>query len=110
MAHPSLLCYLTLCSMLGDVDRDFVPSVDVHPEHQVTSDHEHQSELGCFGSDPHPIFPSFDSYCAVYALTRDSRKTRVIFLSVYLAYKEDSSEKKSKTIKQSKIKKISTKL
>ena len=36
MAHPSLLCYHTLCSVLGAVERDFVPSVDVHPEHRVT--------------------------------------------------------------------------
>ena len=47
VAHPSLLCYHTLCSMLGAVERDFVPSVDVHPEHSVTSDNEHQLELGC---------------------------------------------------------------
>ena len=53
MAHPSLLCYHTLCSMLGAVERDFVPSIDVHPEHRVTSDHEHQPELGCSGLD-HP--------------------------------------------------------
>ena len=110
MAHPSLLCYHTLCSMLGAVERDFVPFVDVHPEHQVISDHEHRPELGCSGSDPHHLFPSFDSSCAVYALARDRRETRVFFLSVYLPYKEDSSEKKSKKIKQSKIKKISTKL
>ena len=96
--------------MLGAVERGVIPSVDVHPEHQVTSDHEHQPELGCSGSDPHHLFPSFNSYCAVYALTRDRRETRVLFLSVYFAYKEDSSEKKSKTIKRSKIKKISTKL
>ena len=110
MAHQILLCYHSLCSMLGAVERDFVPSVGVHPEHQVTSDHEHQPELGCSSSDHHHLFPSFDSYCVVYALTRDHRETRVLFLSVYLSYKEDSSEKKSKTIKQSKIKKISTKL
>ena len=110
MAHLSLLYYHTLCSMLGAVERDFVPSVDVHPEHRVTSDHEHQPELGCSSSDPHHLFPSFDSYYEVYALTRDRRETRVLFLSVYLAYKEDSYEKKSKTIKQSKIKKISAKL
>ena len=36
-------------------------------------------------------------------------KKTVLFLSVYLAYKEDNSEKESKTIKQSKIKQISTK-
>ena len=96
--------------MLGAVERDFVPSVGVHPELRVTTDHEHQSELGCSGLDHHHLFSSFDSYCAVYALARDHRETRVLFLSMYLAYKEDSSEKKSKTIKQSKIKKISTKL
>ena len=96
--------------MLGAMEQDFVPSVDVHPEHRVTSDHEHPPELGCSGLDHHHLFPSFDSYCAVYALARDRRETRVFFLSVYLAYKEDSSERKSKTIKQSKIKKISTKL
>ena len=110
MAHPSLLCYHTLCSMLGAVERNFVPSVDVHPERRVTSDHEHPLDLGCSGLDPNHLFPSFDSYCAVYDLARDRRETRVLFLSVYLAYKEDSSEKKSKTIKQSKIKNISTKL
>ena len=110
MAHPSLLSYHNLCSMLGAVARDFVPSVDVHPQHRVTSDHEHQPELGCSGSDHHHLFPSFDSYCAVYTLTHDRRETMLVFLSVYLSYKEDSSEKKSKTIKQSKIKKISTKL
>ena len=110
MAHPSLLYYHTLCSMLGAVERDFPPSTGVHPEHGITSDHEHQLELGCSGSDHHHLFPSFNSYSAVYALIRDRRETRVLFLSVYLAYKEDNSEKKSKTIKQSKIKKISTKL
>ena len=109
MAHPSLLCYHTLCSMLGAVEWDFVPSVDVHPERQVTSDHEHPLDLGCSGLDPHHLFPSFESYCVVYALVRDRRETRVLFLSVYLAYKEDSFERKSKTMKQSKIKKISTK-
>ena len=110
MAYPSLLCYHSLCSMLGAVERDFFPSVDVHPKHRVTSNHEHQPELGCYGLDPHHLFQSFDLYCAVYTLARDHRETRVLFLSVYLAYMEDSSEKKSKTIKQSKIKKISTKL
>ena len=110
MAHPSLLCYHTLCSMLGAVERGVVTSVDVHPERRVTSDHEHPLDLGCSGLDPHHLFPSFVSYCAVYALVRDRRETRVLFLSVYLAYKDDSFEKRSKTIKQSKIKKISTKL
>ena len=110
MAHPSLLYYHTLCSILGAVERDFVPSVDVHPERRLTSDHEHPLDLGCSGLDPHHLFPSVDSYCAVYALTHDRRETMVLFLSVYLAYKEDSSERKSKTTKQSKIKKISTKL
>ena len=80
--------------MLGAVERDFVPSVSVHPEHRVTSDHEYQPELGCSGSDHHHLFPSFDSYCAVYALTRDRRETRVLFLSAYLAYREDNSKKK----------------
>ena len=93
MARPNLLCYHSLCSMLGAVEQDFFPSVDVHLEHRVTSNHEHQSELGCSGLDPHHLFPSFDSYCIVYALTRDRRETRVLFLSVYLAYKEDSSKK-----------------
>ena len=87
MAHPSLLCYHTLFSMLGAVEQDFVPSVDVHPEHRVTTNHEHQPELGCSGSDPHHLFPSFDSYCVVYALIRDDKETRVLFLSVYLAYR-----------------------
>ena len=91
MAHLSLLCYHTLCSMLGVVERDFVPSIDVHAGHRVTSDHEHQLEQGCSGSDPHHLFPSFDSYCAMYSLTRDRMETRVLFLSMYLAYKEVSS-------------------
>ena len=93
MAHPNPLCYHSLCSMLGAVERDSVPSVDVHPEHRVTSDHEHQPKLGCSGSDHHNLFLSFDSYCAVYALIRDRREIRIVFLSVYLAYKEDSSKK-----------------
>ena len=97
MAHPSLLCYHTLCSMLGALERDFVPSVVVHPEHRVTSDHEHQPEVGCSGSDPHHLFLSFDSYFAVYTITHDRRETMVLFLSVYLAYKEDSSETVSYT-------------
>ena len=96
VAHQSLLCYPSLCSMLGAVERDFVPSGGVHPENRVTNDHEHQLELGCSGSDQHHLFPSFDLYCAVYALTRDCRETRVLFLFVYLAYKEDSSEKNQK--------------
>ena len=53
MAHPNLLCYHSLCSMLGAVERDSVPSNDAHPEHRVTSDHEHQPELGYSGLDPH---------------------------------------------------------
>ena len=110
MAHPSLRCYHTLRNMLGAVERDFVPSIDVHPERRVTSDHEHPLDLGCSSLDPHHLFPSFYSYCAVYSLARDRRETMVLFRSVYLAYKEDSSKRKSKTIKQSKIKKISTKL
>ena len=110
MAHRSLLYFHSLCSILRAVERDFVPFVGVHLAHRVTTDHEHQSELGCSGLDHHHLFPSFDSYCAVYALTRDRKETRVLFLSVYFECNEDSSEKKSKTIKQSKIKKISTKL
>ena len=103
MAHPSLLCYHSLCSMLGAVEWDSVPSIDVHPEHRVTSDHEHQPELGCSGSDHH-LFPNFVSYCAVYALIRDRRETRVLFLSVYLAYKEDGSAriKNNKKVKSRK--------
>ena len=73
MAHPSPLCYHNLCSMLKVVERDFVPSVGVHPEHRETSDHEHQPELGCSVSNHPHLFPSFDSYCTVYALTRDRR-------------------------------------
>ena len=99
MAHPNQLCYHSLCSMLGAVERDFVPSIDVNPEHRVTSDHEHQPELGCSGLDHHHLFPSFDSYCAVYALIRNRRETRILFLSVYLAYKEDSFEKEIKNNK-----------
>ena len=109
MAHPSLRCYHTLCSMLGAMELDSVPYADVHPKRRVTSDHEHPLDLGCSGLDPHHLFPSFDSYCTVYALARGRRETRVLVLSVYLAYKEDSFERKSKTMKQSKIKKISTK-
>ena len=90
MAHQSLLCYRSLRSIPGAVECDFVPSIGVHPEHRVTSDHEYQLELGCFGSDHHHLFSSFDSYCAVYALIRNRRDTRVLFLSVYLAYKEVS--------------------
>ena len=96
MAHQSLLCCHSLFSMLGAIERDFVPSVGVHSEHRVTIDHEHQLELGCSGSDHHHLFPSFDSYCVVYALVHDRRETRVLFLSVYLAHKEDSSEKNQK--------------
>ena len=43
--HLSLLYCHSLCSILGAVERDFVPSVSVHLEHQVTTDHEHQPEL-----------------------------------------------------------------
>ena len=96
MAHRSLLCYHSLCNMLGAVERDFVPFVGVHPEHRVMSDLEHQPDLGCSGSDHHHLFPSFNSYCAMYALIRDRRETRVVFLSVYLAYKKDSSKKNQK--------------
>ena len=110
MARWSLLCYHSLYSMLHVVERDFVPLIGVHPEHRVTTDQEHQPELGCSGLDHHHLFPSFDSYCVMYTLIRDRRETMVLFLFVYLAYKEDRFEKKSKTIKQSKIKKISTKL
>ena len=49
----SLLCYHRLCSMLGALEQDFFPSVGVHPEHRVTTDHEHQSKLGCSGLDHH---------------------------------------------------------
>ena len=42
MAHRSLLCFHSLYSMLGAVERDFVPSVGVHLGHWVTTDHEHQ--------------------------------------------------------------------
>ena len=78
--------------MLGAVERDFVPSSGVHLEHRVTSDHEHQPELECSSLDPRHSFPCFDSYCAVYALARDRRETRVLFLSVYFSYEENSSE------------------
>ena len=77
--------------MLGAVERDFVPTVGVHPEHRVTSNHELQPDLRCSGSDHHHLFPSFDSYYAVYALLRDRRETRVLFLSVYLPYKKVGS-------------------
>jgi len=81
VAYPSLLCYHTLCSMLGAVERDFVPSVDVYLEHRVTSDHEHQLDLECSGSDPHQLFLSFNSYYTVYALALVRRETRVLFSS-----------------------------
>ena len=110
VAHRSLLCYHSLCSILGIVEWDFFPTFGVHPQHRVTTDHEHQSELRCSSLGHHHLFPSLDSYCVVYALIRDRRETRVLFLSVYLAYKEDSSERKSKTKKKSKVKKISIKL
>ena len=84
MAHRSLLFYHSLSSILGAVERDFVPSVGVHPEHRVTSDHEHQPELGCSRSDHNHLFLRFDSYYAVYAVARDHRETRVLLLSVYL--------------------------
>ena len=93
-----------------DPNQNIPAPADVHGQMLPESPGEHQPELGCSGSDPHHLFPSFDSYCIVYALACDRRETRVFFLSVYLTYKEDSSEKKSKTIKQSKIKKILTKL
>ena len=91
VAHRSLLCCHSICSMLGSMERDFIPSVGVHLEHRVTTDHEHQPELGCSGSDHYHLFPSFDSYCEVYALIRDRRETGVLSLSVYLAYKEGGS-------------------
>ena len=109
MAHWSLLYCHSLSSILGDVERDFVPSIGFHPEHQVITDHEHQPELGCSGFDHHHQFPSNDSCCIVYAPICDLRETRVFFLLVYLAYKDDGSAK-IKNNKQSKIKKISTKL
>ena len=59
MAHRRLLCYHRLCSMLGAVERDSVPSIDVYPEHRVTSDHEHQPELGCSGSESSLFIPKF---------------------------------------------------
>ena len=93
MAHPSLLCYHSLCSVLGAVERDFVSSVGVQPENRVTNNHEHQSELGCSGLYHHHLFPSFDSCCVVNALIRDRRETRILFLSVYLAYKEGGSSR-----------------
>ena len=98
MAHRSLLCYHSFCSMLGAMERDFVPSVGVHPEHRVTTDHEHQPELGCSGLDHHHLFASFDSYCIEYALIHDRRETRILFLSVYLEYKEDSSNQLIKVL------------
>ena len=96
VVHRSLLYCHSLCSILGDVERGSVPSVGSHPEHRVTIDHEHQPKLGYSSSDHHYLFPSFDSYCAPYALILDRRETRVLFLSVYLAYKENSSKKNQK--------------
>ena len=91
VAHQSLQCYHNLCSMLGAVEKDFVPSVGVHSEHRVTIDHKHRPKLGCSGLEHHHCFPSFDSCFIVYSLIRDRRETRVLFLSVYLAYKEVGS-------------------
>ena len=51
MAHRSLLRCHSLYSMLGAVERDFVPSVSVHPGHPVTTNHELQPELRCSGLD-----------------------------------------------------------
>ena len=102
MAHPSLLCYHGLCIMLGAVEQDFVPSVGVHPEHRVKTDHEHQPELGCSCLGHHHLFLTFDSYCIVYALIRDRRETRVLFLSVYLAYKEVGSSQIKNKVKSRK--------
>ena len=93
VSHQSLLYCHSLFSILGVMEWECVPSIGFHPEHRVTTDHEHQPELGCSGSDHHHFFLSLDSYCAVYALIRDRRETRVIFLSVYFAYNEDSSKK-----------------
>ena len=52
-SHRSLLHCHSLYSILGDVERGFVPSVGSHQEHRVTTDHEHQPELGCSGLDNH---------------------------------------------------------
>ena len=91
VAHCSLLYCHSLCIILEDVELDFVPFVDFHPEHRVIIDHEHQSELGYSSLNHHRLYPSFDSYCVVYTLIRDRRETMVLFLSVYLAYKEVGS-------------------
>ena len=88
VAHQSLQYYHNLYSTLEDVERDFVPFVDFHPKHHVITDHEHQLELGCSGLDHHHLYPSFDSYCVVYTLICGRKETRVLFLYVYLAYKE----------------------
>ena len=109
MAHRSLLYCHSLCNILGAVERDFVPSIGFHPEHRVTTDHEHKPKLGYSGLNHHHKFPCFNSCCIVYALIRDRRETRVIFLFVCLAYKEDDSAR-IKNNKKSTIKKISTKL
>ena len=53
VAHRSLLCYDSLCSMLEAVERDFVPSVGVNPGHRVITNNEHQPELGYSGLDHH---------------------------------------------------------
>ena len=39
--------------MIGAMEWDFFPSVGVHPEHRVTTDREHQPELGCSGLGHH---------------------------------------------------------
>lgn len=53
VAHRSLVYCHSLCSILEDVERDFVPFVGFHPEHRVITDHEHQLELGCSALNHH---------------------------------------------------------
>ena len=46
VAHQSLLYCQSLYSIFGDVEQGSIPSIGYHPEHRVTTDHEHQPELG----------------------------------------------------------------
>ena len=51
VAHHSIQYYHSHCSIVEDVERDFVRFVDFHQDHRVIIDHEHQMELGCSGLD-----------------------------------------------------------
>ena len=53
VAHQSLLYYHSLCSFLEDVERDFFPSFDFDPDHQIIHGNKNQPELRCSGLDHH---------------------------------------------------------